>query len=226
MYKRQGYHSSQPDIVRRDLCDEAIRLGLLLAHHGMGAVPSTFALLALMHFHAARLSSRVDNEGRLLLLDEQDRARWDKDLIARGCEWLRLSAQGESFSRYHAEAGIAVEHCLAPSFESTRWNEIADLYLMLDTLAPSPIHVMNRAVAVAQLRGADAGLALLMAAQPPDWVVNWHLWQAVLGELHRNAGHFDVAQAHLSLALEGASEAERGIIRARISKCERRDSGR
>jgi RNA polymerase sigma factor (sigma-70 family) len=221
-----GYHSSQPDIVRRDLCDEAIRLGLLLAQHEIGAVPSTSALVALMHFHAARLNSRVDNEGRLLLLDEQDRARWDQELISRGCEWLKLSAKGERFSRYHAEAGIAVEHCLAPNFESTRWGEIAELYGMLEQLAPSPLHVMNRAVAVAQFRGAEAALALLTAAQPPEGVLNWYLWQAVLGELHRNAGHFEVARTHLTLALEGASEAERGLIRARISRCERRESGR
>jgi RNA polymerase sigma-70 factor (ECF subfamily) len=219
-----GYHSSQADVVRRDLCEEAIRLGLLLTQHEVGAVPSTFALLALMHFHAARLSSRVDNEGRLLLLNEQDRARWDPLLISRGCEWLQLSAQGDHYSRFHAEAGIAVEHCLAPSFASTRWSEIADLYLVLDRLAPSPLHVMNRAIAVAQLRGPDAALALLEAAQPPEWVVRYYLWQAVLGELHRNAGHFALARSHLALALEGASAAEEGLIRARMTQCEQNDA--
>jgi len=221
-----GYHSSHREIIRRDLCLEAIRLGRLLAEHDTGALPSTFALLALMHFHAARLNSRVDNEGRLLLLEEQDRSQWDQELISRGCEWLQRSATGESFSRWHAEAGIAFEHCRAPSFAATRWSEIADLYAMLEELAPSPLNAMNRAVAVAQFRGPEAALALLAAAQPPESVLHWYLWQAVLGELNRKAGHFEVARTHLTLALEGASEAERALLRARIASCERRESER
>src|SRR5258705_10055656 len=114
----EGYLSSQSETaIRRELCNEAIRLAAILAEHPVGQAPETFALLALMHLHAARLTARQDQSGGLLLLEEQDRELWDRQGIQVGLEWLARSAQGDSFSRYHAEAGIAAEHCLAPSFQ-------------------------------------------------------------------------------------------------------------
>ena len=125
----EGYLSVHADhAIRHELCDEAVRLTTLLSEHPVGAVPETFALLALMHLHAARLGSRVDGTGALLLLEEQDRSQWDRQRIAVGVEWLTRSAAGDVLSRFHVEAGIAAEHCLAPSFEQTRWGEIAELY--------------------------------------------------------------------------------------------------
>src|SRR5262249_51194026 len=125
----EGYLAVQGDeAIRRDLCDEALRLTTLLAEHPVGAVPETFALLALMHLHTARLSARVDGTGGLLLLEEQDRSLWDREQIEAGMQWLARSASGDVFSRFHAEAGIAAAHCLAASFAETRWQEIADLY--------------------------------------------------------------------------------------------------
>jgi RNA polymerase sigma-70 factor (ECF subfamily) len=136
----EGYLSAHDQhAIRRELCDEAVRLTTLLAEHPVGAVPETFALLALMHLHVARLGSRVDAMGGLLLLEEQDRSLWDRERIQLGAEWLARSAVGDVFSRFHAEAGIAAEHCFAPSFQATRWNVIADLYAMLERIAPSPL---------------------------------------------------------------------------------------
>jgi len=129
----EGYLSVHAEsAIRRELCDEAIRLATLLPEHPVGATPETFALLALMHLHAARLAGRIDGAGGLLLLEEQDRGLWDRDQIRVGVEWLARSASGERFSRYHAEAGIAAEHCFAQSFHETRWKEIAELYALLD----------------------------------------------------------------------------------------------
>src|SRR5258706_9103928 len=120
-----GYLSSHAEMaIRRELCDEAIRLAAILAEHPVGQAPETFALLALMHLHAARMAARQDSSGGLLLLEEQDRERWDRQQIQIGMEWLAKSAQGDTFSRYHAEAGIAAEHCLAPSFRETRWDKV------------------------------------------------------------------------------------------------------
>ena len=114
----EGYLASHMgNAIRRELCDEAIRLTAILAQHPIGQVPQTFALLALMHLHVARMTSRQDASGGLLLLEEQDRALWDQQRIQVGLEWLAKSAYGDKFSRYHAEAGIAAEHCLASSFE-------------------------------------------------------------------------------------------------------------
>ncbi len=154
----EGYLSAHAEqAIRRELCDEAIRLATLLAEHPVGAVPETFALVALMHFHAARLGARLDATGGLLLLEEQDRSLWDRERIQLGATWLQRAASGESFSRFHAEAGIAAEHCFAPSFAETRWKEIADLYEMLERIAPSPLHTLNRAVAVAEWQGRGGG---------------------------------------------------------------------
>lgn len=102
----EGYLSSHADgAIRRELCDEAIRLATELATHPASAVPDTFALLALMHLHAARMSARQDASGGLVLLEEQERSLWDAKGIEVGLAWLARSAEGETFSRYHAEAG-------------------------------------------------------------------------------------------------------------------------
>jgi RNA polymerase sigma factor (sigma-70 family) len=216
----EGYLSAADDhAIRRELCDEALRLTTLLAAHPVGAVPETFALLALMHLHVARLGSRVDASGGLVLLEEQDRAGWDRGQIAAGLAWLERAARGDVFSRYHAEAGIAAAHCLAPSFAATPWEEIAELYAMLErvTPAPSPLHTLNRAVAVAESRGADAGLAVLAGLAPPAWLVGSYLWDAVLADLHRRAGNGEVAAQHRERALASApTDAIRALLRRRL----------
>lgn len=214
----EGYLSAHAELaIRRELCEEAIRLATLLAEHPVGEVPETFALLALMHLHAARLAARLDGDGGLLLLEEQDRALWDRDRIGVGGEWLVRAATGEVFSRFHAEAGIAAEHCFAPSFEQTRWQEIAELYSMLERVAPSPLHTLNRAVATAEWQGPEAGLALLQGLVPPSWLVGSYLWDAVLGDLHRRAGNLEVAQQHRERALASApTKAVRELLQRRL----------
>jgi RNA polymerase sigma factor (sigma-70 family) len=215
----EGYLSAHAEqVIRRELCDEAVRLATLLAEHPVGAVPETFALLALMHLHAARLPARCDGMGGLLLLEEQDRSLWDRERMLAGAEWLRRSADGDVFSRYHAEAGIAAEHCFAPSFGSTRWSEIANLYAMLERIDPSPLHTMNRAVAVAEWQGPDAGLAVLQAVAPPAWLAGSYLWDAVQADLHRRAGHPDIAYQHAQRAIASApTDAVRQILRRRLA---------
>ena len=135
-----------------------------------------------------------------------------------GAEWLERSATGGVFSRFHAEAGNAAEHCFAPSFEHTRWKEIADLYAMLEHIDPSPLHTMNRAVAIAEWQGPDAGLALLEELVPPAWLAGSYLWDAVLGDLHRRAGNLESAQRHRDRALASApTEAVRDLLRRRLA---------
>lgn len=214
----EGYLSSREQAaVRGELCAEAIRLATLLAQHPAGAVPTTFALLALMHLHAARLGARLDGTGGLLLLEEQDRSLWDRERIRMGAEWLGRSARGDEFSRFHAEAGIAAEHCFAPSFERTRWKEIAHLYAMLERIAPSPLHTLNRAVALAQWQGPEAALALLQGLVPPAWLVGSYLWDAVLGDLHHRAGNSEASLQHRERALAFApTAAVRELLRRRL----------
>lgn len=215
----EGYLSARAEhAIRRELCDEAIRLTTLLAEHPVGAVPETFALLALMHLHTARLGARLDKMGGLLLLEEQDRSLWDRERMRVGAEWLERAAGGDVFSRFHAEAGIAAEHCFAPSFAETRWKEIADLYGILETVAPSPLNTMNRAVAVSEWQGPQAGLALLQGLVPPAWLAGSYLWDAVLGDLHRRAGNIESSLRHRERALASApTEAVRDLLRRRLA---------
>ncbi len=224
----EGYLSARSDqAIRRELCDEAIRLTTLLAAHPVGATPETFALLALMHLHGARLAARLDGMGALLLLEEQDRSLWDQDQLRLGAVWLERAASGETFTRFHAEAGIAAEHALAASFAETRWSEIAELYVMLDRIAPSPLNAMNRAVALTEWQGPEAGLALLEAIEPPPWLLGYYLWDAVLGELHRRAGHNEEARRHIERALAAApTDAERELLRRRLASLEVPSQGR
>ncbi len=201
----EGYLSSHAEVaIRQELCNEAIRLGAILAEHPVGQVPETFALLALMHLHVARMTARQDGSGGLLLLEEQDRTLWDRQTIQVGLEWLAKSAQGDGFSRYHAEAGIAAEHCLAPSFEETRWERVVECYALLERIAPSAIHRLNRAVAVAQWHGPAAGLAILNGFEAPTWLVGSYLWGAVLADLHRRCGNTAMAKCYQDEALKSA----------------------
>jgi RNA polymerase sigma factor (sigma-70 family) len=217
----EGYSSGQPDQpIRRELCEEALRLALLLIAHPVGAAPEADALLALMYLHAARFDARLDVAGGLLTLAEQDRSRWDQELIQLGVSYLRRAARGERFSRYHAEASIAAEHCLAPSYAQTRWDEITRSYELLDRISPSPLNTLNRAIALAEWQGAPAGLALLTALERPSWLNGYYLWDATLGELHRRNGDLPLATSHLSRALELApTHAERALLEQRLKAC-------
>jgi RNA polymerase sigma-70 factor (ECF subfamily) len=214
----EGYSSAQPDeMIRHELCEEAIRLARLVDEHPIGAVPETSALLALMYLDVARFESRADGAGGLLLLEEQDRSLWDSELIRIGVAYLQRAARGDVFSRYHAEAAIAAEHCLAASYRETRWDEIARLYQMLDGIAPSPINTLNRAIAIAEWQGPDAGLALLEAINPPAWLLGYYLWDATLGELYRRRGDREHAIVHLTRALGAApTYAEQALLRRRL----------
>jgi RNA polymerase sigma-70 factor (ECF subfamily) len=214
----EGYLSSHAETaIRRELCDEAMRLAHLLGEHPVGDTPETSALLALMHLHNARMASRQDGSGGLLLLEEQDRALWDQGEIQVGLSWLARSAQGDVFSRYHAEAGIAAEHCLAPSLAATRWDRVVECYALLERLVPSAIHTLNRAIAVAEWRGPAEGLAVLDGLEPPSWLSGSYLWAAVLADLHRRCGHDGAAQQYRSAALASApTPAVRELLRRRL----------
>lgn len=200
----EGHLSCDAELpLRRELCDEAVGLCFGLAKHSATSTPSTFALLSLMLFHRARLGARVSGEfATLLLLEEQDRSSYDQDDIAMGMVYLGRSAEGEALSRYHLEAAIACEHCIAPSFETTNWARIEELYTLLERLQPSPLHRLNRALACAEAKGAEPGLALLDDFSPPGWLEGSYLWAAtkadLLGRVHRR----QEAERMVSMAVE------------------------
>jgi len=150
------------------------------------------------------MSARQNASGGLLLLEEQDRSLWDKQGIQTGLEWLAMSAQGDTLSRYHAEAGIVAEHCLAASLEDTRWDKIVEYYSILERIAPSELHTLNRAVAIAEWHGPAEGLAVLNGFAPPGWLARSYQWSAVRAYLYHRCGNFKAAQQYPASALNSA----------------------
>ena len=217
----EGYCSSRGETaIRDDLCEEAARLCHLLCSNPHYSSPPTRALMALMLFHAARFDARHDDRGSLLLMQDQDRSKWDRRLIGRAQEFLDSSAEGTVVSTFHLEAGIANLHCAAPSYDETNWREILVFYDALLAIHRSPVYLLNRAIVVAELEGPRAGIrALAEAAQDPS-LRHYHLLNATRGEFHRRLGEFDLAIRHLTAAREATnSPHDRAIIDRRLSLC-------
>ncbi|HTJ12391.1 MAG TPA: sigma-70 family RNA polymerase sigma factor [Dinghuibacter sp.] len=185
----EGYHSSGDFLIRKDLCLEAMRLAMLLMDRpDLKGYPQTPALLALMCFHSARFDARVDGNECLVLLEEQDRSRWDRDLIGEGLRFLSLSAVGSGLSAFHLEAAIAAEHCLAPSFPATNWEKIYDYYTALHALKPSAVIRMNMAIVRGMISGPLAAIPLLLGLLEP--LASYPLLYASLGEFYFQCGDF------------------------------------
>ncbi len=181
----EGYKASAGErLLREELCQEAIRLASLLVTHPAGDTARSHALLALMWLTSARFPTRLDDEGDLLRLDHQDRSQWDQSLIERGLIHLAQAAQGRDLTVYHLQAAIAACHCIAPDSTSTDWARILKHYDELYRLKPSPIVALNRAVAVANLRGPQAALEAIEQMENRARLESHYLLHAVLGELH------------------------------------------
>lgn len=198
----EGYLSSHPDLaIRKELCDEAIRLTQILAEHQWGNSPSSKALLALMYLNLARFDTRQDHTG-LLLLEDQNRADWNQQDIYKGLALLSESAKGDILSRYHLEASIAAQHCLASSIKTTRWDLILKSYELLEKVSPSPLRTLSRAVALAEVEGAKAALTLIYDSDFPSWLTRTYHWYAVVADLEYRAGQHKSASLHAQQAIE------------------------
>jgi RNA polymerase sigma factor (sigma-70 family) len=215
----EGYHGASPQVVRADLCHEAIRLTRLLGEHPLAATPSTHALLALMYLDGARLPARLDPSGNLSSLFDQVRSRWDRAMIAHGRAWLERSATGSELCRYHVEAAIADVHALAHSVEETNWRQIVTLYDTLMTIAPSPIVALNRAIALAQLSGPERGLDAIEAISDRDRLAEYPFYHAARGELELRRNNAGIAREHFEAAIALArNPAEQRFYSNRLQK--------
>ena len=215
----EGYSATQGEnLLREDLCIEAIRLGRLLAAHPRANLPPVHALLALLMLQAARLPARTKEGGALALLAEQDRSLWDRRLIAAGMRHLGQAAAGETLTRYHLQAEIAALHVAASSDAETDWQAIAALYEELYQIEPSPIVLLNRAVAIARWQGAAAGIGLLTEIEKHPSLQNYHLLPAVLADLWRQAGDRQKAARYYQTALAcNCTEPERQFLQRQLS---------
>jgi RNA polymerase sigma-70 factor (ECF subfamily) len=195
----EGYTSTaHTDHIREDLIEEALRLGDMLNRNVNTERPVTHALMALMLFHAARSEARVDTNGAIVLLQDQDRTRWDRSLIALAEKHLHKAATGTELSTYHVEAAIASVHAQAPTFADTDWTRIVSFYDSLLALTPNAIVRLNRAIAVGRLKGAEAGLK---AIDLIEGLEKLYLYHAARGDLLRELGHDEAARTAYGNAL-------------------------
>jgi len=200
--------------VRGDVCEEAIRLGRLLAEL-MPGVSEVHGLLALMLLHGSRLATRTDEHGDIVLLEDQDRTQWDH---ARINEAIGRLSTIEPAGPFALQAAIAAEHARAPSWDATEWSVITRAYERLRGITESPVVALNHAVAVAMADGPAAGLALVDALATSGALADYHLLAATRADLLRRLGRFAEAgdEYHRALRLAG-SEAERRYLAARLA---------
>ena len=196
----EGYSTSQGhEPLRDDLCEEAARLGHLLCEHPSFNTPETCALLALMLAHSARLEARLDGEGQVVLLGDQDRSQWDRRLIGFAEHWLERS-KTPTPSRYHLEAAISLAHCHAPSLEETDWPLIVRYYDRLLDLDLSPLYVLNRAIARGEMGDVTRALEELETLRGHRDLRHYFLLDCAVGRLHELSSRKEAARAAYAAA--------------------------
>jgi len=219
----EGYSASAgDDWVRPALCEDALRLGRILAEL-LPAEPEVHGLVALMEIQASRLHARVGPSGEPVLLLDQDRGRWDHLLIRRGLAALaRAEGLGGALGPYALQAAIAACHGRARTAAETDWERIAALYDALAQLAPSPVVELNRAVALAMAFGPAAGLEVVDALISEPSLKGYHLLPSVRGDLLTKLGRFEEARGELERAASLTRNArERTLLLRRAAECER-----
>jgi RNA polymerase sigma-70 factor (ECF subfamily) len=217
----EGYsaHTGE-DLIRNDVVAEAIRLARLVADHPLAGTPAASALASLMLLQGARLPARLDTAGELATLEDQDRSLWDRAMIFAGVRYLDRSAAGDRVTAYHIEAALAAVHSTAPSFEDTDWQHILQLYDELLAVKPSPVVALNRAVALAMLRGPQAGIAAVEQLAAHNSLRDYLPFPVTLGELWLRAGDPSRAATWFSRALELPSTTpEKRFLLRKLEHC-------
>jgi RNA polymerase sigma-70 factor, ECF subfamily len=212
----EGYASTEGELLRIELCEEVIWL-VRVVDRLMPGEPETMGLLALMLLQHSRRHARVDEQGDLVLLEDQDRARWDQEMIDDGLALLDAAMAIRRPGPYQVQAAIAALHARAPRPEDTDWPQIATLYRGLTAMWPSPVIELNRAVAVAMADGPDAGLALMEPLA--DELNRYHLFHAARADLLRRSGRTSEAKLAYQRALDLATNpVERRYLMMRVSQ--------
>lgn len=214
----KGYNAHEGEsLIQEELCEEAVRLLTILSDHPIGRLAEVHALLALMFFQMSRFPARLNAEGDILLLSEQNRELWDRAMIRRGFYHLDMARRADVLTEYHVQAGIAACHALAPSYAQTDWRTITNYYDILLSINDSPVYALNRAVALAMSEGADAGLDALEGLAHLPTMRSYYLYYATLGELLTQAGRNSEAAAAYRQALQTVqTEPEKKLLQKRL----------
>jgi RNA polymerase sigma-70 factor (ECF subfamily) len=213
----EGYASTRGEpLVRFDLCAEALRLGRLVSILMEPPPAEAIGLVALMLLHDSRRDARVDEAGDLVVLEEQDRRRWNQQQIAEALPLVEQSLRGAP-GPFALQAAIAAEHCKAARAEDTDWPQIVRLYDFLERLQPSPIVSLNRAVAVAMVDGPGPGLALIDALSATGELDEYHLLHAARADLLRRMGStVEAAKSYERALALATNESERRFLKRRL----------
>lgn len=218
----EGYNSSAEDeVIKKDLCLEAIRLTKLLVDRFQDNA-SLKALLALMCLHTARFEARLDHHGAIILFEEQNRQKWNQEMIQYGMYWFRQSFSGHKLSVYHVEARIAAEHCLAKSFEATQWKVIEEQYQILAKLKPNPIIQLNLAIIQRKTEGVEASLLSLEQLEKTEVLSDYFLLPVSQGvfnvELNQKEKAVDYFYKALKMSL---TSSQKQLVEQKIQACKR-----
>ncbi|MBC8045489.1 MAG: sigma-70 family RNA polymerase sigma factor [Fimbriimonadaceae bacterium] len=217
----EGYSSTEGEsFIREELAAEALRLCLILSQHTAGNIPKTLALLALMYFHGARFNARIDDEGNILLLKEQNRKLWDNEMIQEGIILLNMASTGDLVSTYHIEAAIAYEHCIAKSYNDTNWKNLLNYYQVLITLTKSPVAELNSAIVISEIDGPDAALNVIFKIELADELKNYYLLPATKGDLYFRKSDMIKAKYFYDIAETlTSSPFEKKLLRKKSNMC-------
>jgi RNA polymerase sigma factor (sigma-70 family) len=215
----EGYNSTNSDqLIRRDLIDQAMYLCGVLCNNPQTQIPDAFAAIALMCFHAARIESRLTIEGEIILLDQQDRTKWDQSMIRLGNEYMNKSAFGESLSSYHIEAAIAYEHCTAETFEQTNWEQILAYYDLLIKIYATPIVTLNRMAVLFKVKG---GVQTLHELNTSPFLKDWekhYLYHSLLAEIYSGGDIVKARQCIKKAMSLTKSEVERRLLQNKLER--------
>lgn len=216
----EGYNSTHSEeLIRKDLIEEAFRLCHLLTENKCIRLSAIDALQALICFHAARITSRINTDGNILLLHKQDRNLWNKKMIELGINYLTQSAEDE-LSIYHVEAMIAYEHCMAINYKSTNWKNILHHYDVLLQLKPSYIVELNRVIVIAELYGTNKALQEIENLNTKKELDSYYLYHATIGELYFRIKRYTEAKIALEKAVQLThSKQEKELLLNKINLC-------
>lgn len=199
----EGFHSNKKEkLIQKELCGEAMRLSQILLKNKLTRTPASYALFALMCFHAARLDTKTNTENELLDLKTQDRSKWHFPLVELGNTMMNKAVEQDQFSSYHYEAAIAAEHVRTSNFENTNWDKILHWYQCLYTIQPMPSHILTMAVICMQNRDLKVAKNYLDQLDPESFVQRAYLYYGALADYYTAINNFQKAITNIDLALD------------------------
>lgn len=198
----EGYKSAEGEqLIRKELCEDAIRLNRVLLESEICNTPTTNSLMALMHFHASRFDARVDEHGNIITLENQDRSKWNQELILQGLKFLELASESLEINEYIVQAAISAAHCQAPSFEETNWREILRLYDLQLQLTPTPIVRLNRIIPMEKVHGSMLAYTEIEELEETNFFDEYYLFYAIKSQVLQNMGKNQDAKEALEQAI-------------------------